>query len=214
MPATIRLRRMGRRKKPFHRIVVADSRSPRDGKFIEIVGHYDPLPTPAEIVVDKEKVIDWLRKGATLSPSVKSLLRQVGIMETWRLVRTGKSLEELGHIEDEYRQKMSIRSHARVEAKAAKKAEKKAAEAEEAEEETEARAEEPEAEEAKADEPEAAEPEAEKSEPAEKKPKTDEAKPKAEEAKPEAEEAKPEEADAASPEDAPQEEEKKEPSGE
>jgi small subunit ribosomal protein S16 len=122
---------MGRSKRPFHRIVVTDSRSPRDGRFIEILGHYDPLPVPAEIVVDKEKVIDWLKKGVTLSSSVESLLRQVGIMETWRLVKAGKSLDELGHIEDEYRQKMSMRSQAKIEAKAQKKADKKAAEEEE-----------------------------------------------------------------------------------
>ena len=62
MATRIRLRRMGAKKAPFYRIVVADSRSPRDGRFIESIGYYDPLKDPAVIKIDKEKALDWLKK--------------------------------------------------------------------------------------------------------------------------------------------------------
>ena len=77
----IRLRRMGRRNRPFYRVVVADSRSPRDGKFIEIIGHYDPLTDPATISVDGEKALKWLKDGAQPTDTVRSLLSKLGIID-------------------------------------------------------------------------------------------------------------------------------------
>ena len=77
----IRLRRLGAKKKPFYRIVVADSRSPRDGRFIEEIGYYDPLKEPAVIKVDEEKARDWLAKGAQLTDTVRSLLVRAGVIE-------------------------------------------------------------------------------------------------------------------------------------
>ena len=77
----IRLRRMGRRNRPFYRVVVSDSRSPRDGKFIEIIGHYNPLTDPATISIDEEKALKWLRSGAQPTDTVRSLLNKLGIME-------------------------------------------------------------------------------------------------------------------------------------
>jgi small subunit ribosomal protein S16 len=77
----IRLRRMGRRNKPFYRVVVTDSRSPRDGKFIEIIGHYNPLTDPASVSIDEEKALKWLRYGAQPSDTVRSLLGKLGIMD-------------------------------------------------------------------------------------------------------------------------------------
>ena len=77
----IRLRRMGRRNKPFYRVVVTDSRSPRDGKFIEIIGHYNPLTDPATISINEEKALKWLRYGAQPSDTVRSLLGKLGIMD-------------------------------------------------------------------------------------------------------------------------------------
>jgi small subunit ribosomal protein S16 len=77
----IRLNRMGAKKRPFYRLVVADSRAPRDGRFIEIIGHYNPIVDPVEIVIDKEKAQDWLKKGAQPSDTVKRLFKQVGITE-------------------------------------------------------------------------------------------------------------------------------------
>ena len=86
----IRLTRMGAKKKPFYRIVVADSRSPRDGRFIEIVGNYDPLQKPAVVNVDEEKVIDWVMKGAQPTDTVRSLLSQKGIMAKIDAARKSK----------------------------------------------------------------------------------------------------------------------------
>ena len=77
----IRLRRMGRRNKPFYRVVVADSRSPRDGKFIDIIGYYNPLTDPATISIDGEKALKWLRYGAQPTDTVRSFLAILGIMD-------------------------------------------------------------------------------------------------------------------------------------
>ena len=77
----IRLRRMGRRNRPFYRVVVADSRSPRDGKFIEVIGHYNPLTDPATVTIDEEKALKWLRYGAQPTDTVRSLLSKLGIMD-------------------------------------------------------------------------------------------------------------------------------------
>lgn len=81
MAVKIRLKRMGTHKKPYYRLVVADSRAPRDGRFIEMVGTYDPLKKPALITVDQEKTLDWLKKGAVPSDTVKTLLSKVGVMK-------------------------------------------------------------------------------------------------------------------------------------
>jgi small subunit ribosomal protein S16 len=81
MAVKIRLTRMGDKKSPFYRIIVADSRSPRDGKFIEIVGHYNPLPNPAEVKIDGEKVKEWIAKGAQPTDTVRALLINNGIIE-------------------------------------------------------------------------------------------------------------------------------------
>ena len=80
MAVKIRLTRMGAKKNPFYRIVVADSRSPRDGRFIEILGNYDSTKEPAGINVDEEKAIDWMSKGAQPTDTVRSLFSKKGIM--------------------------------------------------------------------------------------------------------------------------------------
>jgi len=76
----IRLKRMGAYKKPFYRVVVADSRTPRDGKFIEELGYYDPLKDPVEIKIDGESAKKWLETGAQPTDTVKKLFRQAGII--------------------------------------------------------------------------------------------------------------------------------------
>lgn len=81
MAVKIRLKRMGAKKAPFYRVVVADSRSPRDGKFIEEIGYYNPIKEPVDIKVDKEKAEKWLKSGAQPSDTVKSLFKKVGILE-------------------------------------------------------------------------------------------------------------------------------------
>ena len=81
MAVKIRLKRMGAKKAPFYRVVVADSRSPRDGKFIEELGYYNPITEPAEVKIDAEKAKKWLSNGAQPSDTVKSLLKKSGIIE-------------------------------------------------------------------------------------------------------------------------------------
>ncbi len=77
----MRLRRMGAKKAPFYRVVVADSRYPRDGRFIEEVGYYNPQTEPAEVKIDAEKAKAWLAKGAQPTETVKSLLKKSGIVD-------------------------------------------------------------------------------------------------------------------------------------
>lgn len=77
----IRLKRMGAKKRPFYRLVVADSRSPRDGKFIEEIGYYDPLPNPATVRIDADKVHEWMRRGARPSDVARKLLEREGILQ-------------------------------------------------------------------------------------------------------------------------------------
>ena len=77
----IRLQRVGRRNRPSYRIVAADSRSPRDGAFIEIIGHYDPLTDPATVVIREEPALKWLRVGAQPTAIVKNWLHKQGLME-------------------------------------------------------------------------------------------------------------------------------------
>jgi small subunit ribosomal protein S16 len=79
----LRLMRMGKKKQPTYRVVAADSRSPRDGRFIEIVGVYDPRPDPSAIRIDNDKAVDWLRKGAHPTESVRKLLEISGAWETF-----------------------------------------------------------------------------------------------------------------------------------
>ncbi|MBO4341836.1 MAG: 30S ribosomal protein S16 [Clostridia bacterium] len=80
MAVKIRLRRMGAKKSPFYRIVVADSRYPRDGRFIEEIGTYNPLKSPSEIKVDADKAKQWLSNGAQPTDTVKALLKKEGIL--------------------------------------------------------------------------------------------------------------------------------------
>jgi small subunit ribosomal protein S16 len=77
----IRLQRVGRKKKPAYRIVVAESRAPRDGAFIEIIGHYDPLTDPATVVIHEDKALKWLRQGAQPTRTVANLLKKQGISD-------------------------------------------------------------------------------------------------------------------------------------
>ena len=77
----IRLRRMGQKKRPFYRVVVADARAPRDGKFIDQVGTYNPLVDPPAIELDDEKVKDWIAKGAQPTDTVRKILKVKGIVK-------------------------------------------------------------------------------------------------------------------------------------
>jgi len=81
MAVKLRLKRMGAKKRPYYRIVAADSRSPRDGKFIELVGTYNPLTSPAEVKVSEEVALKWLNDGAKPTDTVRDLLSSQGIMK-------------------------------------------------------------------------------------------------------------------------------------
>ena len=80
MAVKIRLRRMGAKKNPFYRIVVADSRYPRDGRFIEEIGTYDPLKTPADVKIDADKAKQWIANGAQPTDTVKDILKKSGVI--------------------------------------------------------------------------------------------------------------------------------------
>jgi len=91
MSVRIRLTRIGKKKEPHYRVIVADQRSPRDGKFIEIIGKYKPLDDPSLIEIDEDRALDWLRKGAQPSDSVANLLRKVGVWERFQTEKTGQT---------------------------------------------------------------------------------------------------------------------------
>ena len=81
MAVKIRLKRMGSKKKPFYRIVVADSRSPRDGRFIETVGTYNPLVEENQVTIKEDRILEWLSKGAQPSDTVRNILSKEGVMK-------------------------------------------------------------------------------------------------------------------------------------
>lgn len=88
MAVKIRLMRMGSKRRPFYRFVVADSRGKRDGGFLDMVGHYNPIVHPEEIAVDEDKVFDWLRKGAEVSDGARSLLKKIGLLSKWNSMKS------------------------------------------------------------------------------------------------------------------------------
>ena len=90
MPVTIRLRRGGRRNRPMYRVVAADSRSPREGRFLENLGLYHPLDKPARVEFDVERTLHWLRQGARPSDTVASLFRQTGLAKIWGMAQRGE----------------------------------------------------------------------------------------------------------------------------
>ncbi len=90
MAVRLRLMRMGKKKQPTYRIVAADSRSPRDGRFIEVVGTYDPRREPSALTVDNDKAVDWLRKGAQPSERVQKLLQISGAWDEFQSAKAGK----------------------------------------------------------------------------------------------------------------------------
>ena len=90
MAVKLRLKRMGAKKQPFYRIVAADARSPRDGRFIETIGTYNPLVTPAETKIDEELAMKWLKNGAAPTDTVRNLFSKAGIMKKFAEEKQGK----------------------------------------------------------------------------------------------------------------------------
>jgi small subunit ribosomal protein S16 len=95
MPVKLRLQRHGRTHRPFYHIVVADSRSPRDGKFIERLGSYDPVLADAKVVLDHESTLKWLKNGAQPTETVRAILSHEGLMLKLHLHRKGKTTEDI-----------------------------------------------------------------------------------------------------------------------
>ena len=95
MSVKLRMRRMGTKKRPFWRIVAIDSRSARDGRFIEILGHYNPMVEPPQIKMDDDRIYYWLDQGALPSEKVGILLKKLGLTERWRLLRAGVAIPDL-----------------------------------------------------------------------------------------------------------------------
>ena len=94
MAVRIRLQRHGRKKRPFYRLVAADARAQRDGVFLERLGHYNPLTDPADVVIDEEKALKWLRRGAQPSDTAKRLLSKSGILMKFEHEKLGKPMPE------------------------------------------------------------------------------------------------------------------------
>ena len=90
MAVKLRLKRMGSKKRPFYRIVAADAKSPRDGRFIELVGTYNPISEPVEIKVNEEVALKWLSEGAIPTDTVRSLFKTQGIMEKFHNTKNQK----------------------------------------------------------------------------------------------------------------------------
>ena len=91
----IRLRRVGMRHQPSYRIIAADKESPRDGKFLEILGHYNPRTEPFTLGVNEERVYSWLSNGAQPSETVERLFKQVGLMDRYERYKKGEALEKI-----------------------------------------------------------------------------------------------------------------------
>ena len=92
MAVRIRLQRHGRKKRPFYRLVAADARAQRDGVFLERLGHYNPMTEPADVFIDEEKALKWLRRGAQPSDTAKRLLTQNGILMKFEYEKLGKPM--------------------------------------------------------------------------------------------------------------------------
>ncbi|MBN1434771.1 30S ribosomal protein S16 [Candidatus Fermentibacterales bacterium] len=93
MAVSIRLRRLGSSRQAFYRIVAADSRTARDGRFLEALGYYDPLKKPMEVKVDESRVFYWMSNGARVTDTVRSILRKTGTWAKWARLRTGEQVE-------------------------------------------------------------------------------------------------------------------------
>lgn len=137
MAVKIRLKRMGSKKRPFYRIIATDSRNPRDGRFIETLGYYNPIVDPPDIKVKEDLVFKWMKRGAIPTENTESLLRRTGTMKKWHLLQQGVSEDELDASAESLRAKETP-PMSEVERQQKHAAKKQAAEAEAAPAEAEA----------------------------------------------------------------------------
>ena len=124
MAVKLRLRRMGKKKQPIYKVVAADERSPRDGKFIEAIGLYNPITDPATIDIKEERALYWLGVGAQPTTTVKGLLSRQGILYKRELLRSGLSEEEVAVKLDEWLKNKEAKSASKATKKAEVKVEK------------------------------------------------------------------------------------------
>ena len=142
MSTTIRLTRMGRKKRPFYRLIVTDSRNRRDGAYLANLGHYDPFADPYEVKLHEEEILTWLGKGATMSDTARSLIQREGILFRWDLERKGLDASEVAAKVAVWRDDFANRENAKaqVKADAERAAKKEAADAKKAAEDEERKA--------------------------------------------------------------------------
>ncbi|UCD16518.1 MAG: 30S ribosomal protein S16 [Candidatus Zixiibacteriota bacterium] len=95
MAVRIRLKRMGAKKRPTYRFVATDSRMPRDGRFIETLGYYNPIEKPARVKIFEDKVAHWLKQGAVPSETVVALLKQVGFLKKFEMMKKGEDVSDI-----------------------------------------------------------------------------------------------------------------------
>lgn len=124
MPVKLRLRRMGKKKQPVYKVVAADSRSPRDGKFLEDVGLYNPLTKPHTVDLKEDRVYYWLDKGAQPTDTVKSLLKQKGITLKRELKRKGFNEEQINSEMENWQKIREAKAASKSSKKKSKKSEK------------------------------------------------------------------------------------------
>jgi small subunit ribosomal protein S16 len=86
---------MGSKKRPFYRFVATDSRAPRDGRFIEVLGYYNPIEKPAKVVVHQEKIFKWLKNGAQMTETVASLFKQINVLDKWEKIKSGETGDDI-----------------------------------------------------------------------------------------------------------------------
>ena len=127
----IRLRRAGRKKLPYYQIVAADARAPRDGKFLEVIGNYQPAAKPHAVTIDKERVAYWLGVGAQPTTTVRSLIRATGLLHELNMKRRGRSDEEISAEMENWQARETERRQKRLAVKTRRRQAKKAAETKE-----------------------------------------------------------------------------------
>ena len=129
----LRLRRAGKKKNPIYKIVAADIRSPRDGRFIEVVGQYDPNVNPILLTVKEERAFYWLKKGAQPTDTVKSLFQRTGLWLRWTLQKRGVDEAKTAAILERWQMQQADRSQREADSRSRRAKKKKAAEAKPAE---------------------------------------------------------------------------------
>ena len=125
----IRLKRAGRKKLPVYQIVVADARSPRDGKFLEVVGHYEPTAKPHAVTIKKDRIEYWMQTGAQPTATVYSLIRTTGLLYELRLKSMGRSEAEISAEMEKWQEHQNVRRQKRLALKSHRRTAKKEAEA-------------------------------------------------------------------------------------